>query len=235
MRITSLGFAVLLALASGVASSAGTISATLPLDTGTSHLDASLTLNGHTIASAAIGFKGGFFSADIEQTGSGPPALSLSNVSGQVDASDFLIHTLLGNLSAKGLSLSAGPSAGPFPTDGADPAQVNLAGLTVSLDEGTIGVGNFLIANFSKTPLHFTLPTTFATLNDTILSLQIPVDVSASKNVNILKHQATLAVTITGSINFAGSIEVPEPSSFALAGLGTSLLLAAGRRRARRR
>ena len=156
MRKTHFSLALLMALTATIVARADVLDVSLPLDTATSHLAIDITINGKDIVTAAIPFSGGSFHADIEQTGSLPPPLDLTNVSGNVDASPFAIHTILGNLSAKNLSLDLGPAAGPFLTDGQNPAQVNLAGLPISLDQGTISGFGFQLVSFAATR-HWTL------------------------------------------------------------------------------
>jgi hypothetical protein len=231
MRVAHLSFALFFGLTSTIVASAGTIDAALPLDTATSHLALAVTFDGKQIISASIPFTGGSFDAEIAQTGNGPPPLNLTNVTGEVDAGPFTINTLLGNLSAKGLSLALGPDAGPFLTNGLNPAQVNLAGLPISIDEGTINVLGLPLVNFAHTPLDFKLPSTPATLNDTVLSLAVPVNVSGSEAFSILGHGATIGYSLTGSINFAGPVAaIPEPSTLVLGTLGGLALLAYRRR-----
>jgi hypothetical protein len=237
MRIAHLSLALILGFASTIVARAENIHADLPLNTATSSLDLSVTLNGTQVISADVPFTGGTFDADIAQTGTLPPPLNLTDITGDVEAGDFTIHTPLGGLLVDGLSLAIGPAAGPFLTNGKNPAQVNLAGLPLSVDKGSLTVLGISIVNFAETHVNFKLPTTMATLNDSILSLHVPVDASGSKTFNFFGHKETLAYSLTGSVNFAGpipAVAIPEPSTIVLAAVGGLALLALSRKRAAR-
>jgi hypothetical protein len=230
MRIAHLSLALLIGSVSAIVASAGTIDAVLPLEPGASNLTLTVTLNGQQVVSAAVPFTGGTFNADIAQTGSAPPPLNLTNVSGAIDAGNFPIHTPLGNLSANGLALSIGPAAGPFLTNDMNPAKVNLAGLPLSLDEGKISVAGIPIVNFADTHVNFKLPSTIATLNDSTLSLHLPVSATGSTSFEFLGHHETLAYSLTGTVTFGGPVAaIPEPSTIVLGAVGGLALLAFGR------
>jgi len=233
MRIAHLCLAALYVFASSIVASAATIPVSLALDTQSSHLSASVTLNGHQVASAAVPFVGGSVNADVIQAALLTPPSAVTNVTGSVDAGPFKIHTIIGDLSAKNLSLAVGPGAGPFPTNGADPALVDFAGLPASLDSGTIQVDMFSLANFANNPVNFTLPHTSATLTDNLMSLQVPVSASGETTFNFFGHQATLAYSLTGSIDFGGAVPIPEPGTAVLAGMAAvGFAILARRRRA---
>src|SRR5215469_4313562 len=99
MQTARMNLVLLVGVALSSAVHAAAIDAVLPLDTDTSHLSLSVTLNGNQVASASIPFIGGTFDATIEQTGTSPPPLNLTDVSGAVNAGPFTINTVLGNLS----------------------------------------------------------------------------------------------------------------------------------------
>ena len=236
MKTAHLSFATLFVLSSSIVASAATVPVSLDLDTQTSHLDAVVTLNGHQIASADLTFLGGSVNADVIQAAPLTPPSAVTDVSGSVDAAPFKIQTILGSLSVKDLSLAVGPGAGPFPTNGADPAHVDFAGLPASLDKGTIQAGMFTLVDFTHSPVNFALPHTNATLSDSLMSLQVPVSASGHETFNFFGHQETLAYSLSGSINFIGAVAVPEPGTALLAAMaGAGLAMAAYRRHVARR
>ena len=230
MRIAQLSFATLFVFASSLVASAATIPVSLALDTQTSNLTLSVTLNGHQIVSAAVPFADGSVNADVIQAALLTPPSAVTNVAGVLDAGPFKIQTILGNLTATGLSLAVGPGAGPYPTNGADPALVNFAGLPASLDNGSIQAGMFTLVDFAHNPVNFTLPHTAAPLTDDLMSLQVPVNASGQETFNFFGHHETLAYSLTGSINFSGAAAVPEPSTLVLAAVAAFGLGASARR-----
>jgi hypothetical protein len=231
MNVKHLSFATLFVISSTIVASAATIPISLDLDTQTSHLDGSVTLNGHQIASADLTFSGGSVNADAIQAAPLGPVSAVTNVTGSVNAAPFKIDTILGSLSVNNLSLAVGPGTGPFPSNGADPAHIDFAGLPASLDSGTIQAGMFTLVNFTQHPLNFTLPDTNATLADNLMSLTVPVNASGQQTFNFFGHQETLAYSLTGSINFIGAVAIPEPATALLAGMAAAGLAIAARRR----
>jgi hypothetical protein len=130
--------------------------------------------------------------------------------------------------------LTIGPGAGPFLTDGANPASVDLGGLPLSVEQGLVFVGATQVYDFSATPSFFDLdPATLGTLTETgglgvfNVSFEFPFQFGGSTII----PEGTLNYTFDGIVAFVGTKTVPEPSSIALAACALVGLIALSRRK----
>jgi hypothetical protein len=171
--------------------------------------------------------------ADIEQTGTAPPALSMSNAQGSFDVIDFSTSGGLVSLSFEDILFTIGPSAGPFVTDGLNPGQIDLEGLDLSIPQGmVIALGNPAY-DFNSDPLMFQIGAgVFGTLTETggplsyDVRLEIPISFSGSATIDL----GTLNYDLQGTLFFDGVKVVPEPGSLLLAVTGALLMIPVGRR-----
>ncbi|MEX2114476.1 MAG: hypothetical protein WD845_14880 [Pirellulales bacterium] len=222
--------------------SAGAQAATFPtsftFDTVNSAVDITLNLNGSVNlgTGTALGSSGSM-TADIEQSGTAPPALGMSNVQGSFDVIDFSTSGGLVSLSFEDVLFTIGLSAGPFLTDGFNPGQIDLEGLDLSIPQGmVIALGNPAY-DFGAEPLMFQIGAgVFGTLTETggplsyDVRLEIPISFSGSATIDL----GTLNYDLQGTLFFDGVKLVPEPGSLLLAAMGTALLIPVGRRLRRR-
>jgi hypothetical protein len=150
----------------------------------------------------------------------------LSNLSGELFIdSPWLIPTFLGQkLSVAGGHLSIGPAPnGPFPVTGSD---VDVGGLGLVLDGGANTV--LFEFDFGAEPVSFVVPAaTFAAWDGN--SFVLPTVVSGSTEIELFGNPLLLSYIIGGQVAFV----VPEPGTFALAGIGLVGLIPLVRRRQR--
>jgi len=210
------------------------------LNTGTSQLTLALTANGNPLGTGKISFASGNLSSTVEQTGTTPPVVSLTSNGGMLDANDFSIPTILGNLSVTNPIITIG-SSGPLPnTTASNPGLLDLGGLPISITSGIVKLGASTIADFSTSPASFTVPAgTLGDINETggpatyDVNLLIPVSVSGSTTADI-GVVLTIGYNLAGSLGFAGVKSIPEPGSVVLAAIGLAGLLPWGARRFRK-
>lgn len=207
--------------------------ATFIADTNKSAVNLTADLNGSiSLGSAVLMGSGGNLAADIEQSGAAPPPLSVANVQGNFDVVDTSTSGGVISLTLQGIVLSIGPGAGPFLTDGANPASIDLSGLPLSVEQGLVFVGATQVYDFSATPSFFDLdPGTLGTLTETggpgvfNVSLEFPFRVGGSTSV----PEGTLNYAFDGIVAFVGTKTVPEPSGIALAAVALVGLVALSR------
>jgi len=227
---TALSATVVTALAANRASAA-TIPTTFAFDTVNSAINITLSLGLIPLGSGTALGSGGALTADVEQTGTAPPAQSLSNVQGSFDVIDFSTSGGLLSLSLNSVVFDVGPSAGPFLTNNLNPGQVDLEGLEVGIVAGQVEVGGSTQYDFGTNPLYFQMGSgVFGTINETggptsyDVRLGIPIDFAGSVEIS----SGTLNYDLNGTIFYDGAINVPEPGTFALAGVALWALIAVG-------
>jgi hypothetical protein len=211
------------------------IPATFTLDTVNSAVDISLVLNG--VVSLGMGTamgSSGSLEADIEQTGTAPPPLSMSNIEGGFDVIDFSTAGGVISLDFVGVEFTIGPSAGPFPTDGNNPALVDLEGLDLAIPQGEVQLSGSPVYDFGAAPLLFAIaPGVFGTLTETggpvtyNVTLEIPINFAGSAPVEGI---GTLDYVLDGVLIFEGTKTVPEPGTLALVAIGLVALVPLVRR-----
>lgn len=221
MRTKQLVLALACAVLCASSASAATIPVSFGLDIANSNLAVLVSLNGTPLDPnpVPIPLASGALNADVEQSGTAPPALSLSNVFDELNANDFVVG---GALLVQGAHLTLGLGAGPYPTNGANPGLVDLSGLPVALDGGVVLLGGNPIADFGATPVLFNLPNpSLADINEVggpvnyTVTLGIPVDVlggGATPFGQVDYH-------VTGYLVFEGLKTVPEPGTIVLAAM----------------
>jgi hypothetical protein len=197
-------------------------------------LSVQVSLNGSDLGTGPLVPSGGSVSMDVNQTGTAPPPLDLSNIGGTITVQDFAIGTLL---TATNAALTVGPSAGPYLTGG-DNATVDLSNLPLTISSGIVTALGSTVFDFSTAPVVFNLPSpTIAGFTETggpgsyDLTLSIPVDVAGTADVVLFGSPATIGYHVSGTLVLAGPMAVPEPATWTLAGLGAVCALAVARRR----
>ncbi len=222
---------------------ADTFPVSMGLNAANTNVTIKLVLNGTTdllnpaVQSLPIIAAGSNLNVDVEQTGTTPPALSISNPSGELTIqSPWNIITLLGALSITGGHITIGDGTGSFATDGSNPGTVDLGGLAIVLDGGA---GSLLgqSFNFNTDPVTFNLPAmSNATITETggpasyMVDLIVPVNASGDTELSGL---GTLSYIIAGQIAFSGTKTVPEPGTLTLAAIGLAASCWFGARRRR--
>jgi len=216
------------------------------LDTATSGLTIQLTALG-SVVKIPINFTSGNLDTTIDQTGTAPPAVSLSTLDGLLNVVDTTVNaTILGSpatFSTKAVELSVS-AGGPFPNlTGTNPGTLDINGMPMGLTGGGIvysipafGLSGTL--NFATDPTNFTLPPgSTASINETggpsnyTVTLSIPISIASTIPTSVVP----IPLLLTGALNFVGTKNIPEPGSIALLGLGVIGIALPAVRRYRRR
>lgn len=214
------------ALLSATSAFAASFPVNLVLDTASSNINIKISALGGLITAnlGPITFDSGNLNSTIDQTGTAPPAVSLTSLGGGIVATDASYPAgALGTATLNGVtgSLAAG---GPFLTSGTNPGTIDFAGLGLSLNTGTISfVGAINTSlNLGTDPLNLVIPTGYpANINETPIpggyqvNIGIPVTV-----ISQITGSIAIDVTVTAALNFVGTKLVPEPGSVALLAIG---------------
>lgn len=205
------------ALLSSTSAFAASFPVNLVMDTATSFINVSLGALGGV---GPITFASGNINSTVDQTGTAPPAVSVTSLGGAVVANDGTWPGVFITSSLTGVSGVVNPG-GPFLTNGLNPGTIDFSGLTLSLNSGSL-ITSGLIAttvNLSSSPISVTVPTGFpANINET----PIPggYNVAIGIPVSIVTNLSGISATITAALNFNGTKIVPEPGSIALLAIG---------------
>jgi hypothetical protein len=164
-------------------------------------------------------------------TSTATPPITITESGSTFNVANFTITGLaLGALAIDNFQFTvSGPAA---TTTGSNPYTVNLAGATITVDNGqVIQGGSTVLFDYAKTPDVVTLPnptnSTFQ-VSGSNLSWTIPTTMTSTlSTLNI-----PVNITITTDLLLKGSV-VPEPTSLALLSAGLTGLAAFGRRRSR--
>lgn len=233
MKKALIGAIAAIALFSAATANAASFPTGFVLDTATSNLGISIkALEGLINVTIPIKFSSGNWDTTIEQTGTAPPAVSLSSLDGALNIVDVTQNTkILGqdaSFSTKAVVMSI-DAGGPFPNiDGTNPGTIDLAGLPMGLTAGAIDydIKAFKLTgalDFNTDPVNFDLPAgSTAEINETggpgsyNVTLSIPVSVVSTITTDVVDLQ----VTVAGVLNFTAIKAIPEPGSIALFGIG---------------
>jgi hypothetical protein len=232
MKKALIGAIAAIALFSAATANAASFPTGFVLDTATSNLGISIkALEGLINVTIPIKFSSGNWDTTIEQTGTAPPAVSLSSLDGALNIVDVTQNTkILGqdaSFSTKAVVMSI-DAGGPFPNNGNNPGVIDLTGLPMGLTAGAIDydIKAFKLTgalNFTEDPVNFDLPAgSTANINETggpgsyNVTLSIPVSVVSTITTDVVDLQ----VTVAGVLNFTAIKAIPEPGSIALFGIG---------------
>jgi hypothetical protein len=219
--------ATVLVLSTAATAMAASFPVTLTVDS-SSGITINVAAGGLVLTGTA---KSGTWNTTITQTGTAPPAVDLSSVSGSLSLNDASGSGSLGTASLIGGHITLNPG-GPFPnTTASNPGTLDLGGMTVNLDGGIINASLFgglltLSSDLGASPVNNVTfpPGTTASINEVPLgggSYHVTVSSPISITSNIpVPGFGSLPLSITGLLSFSGTKVVPEPGSMFLMVLG---------------